>query len=343
MHKHFPHIKTFVRAFDIENGVMLERAGATAVVPEILEPSLQLAAAVLSQVRGGGGLGGAGRAGAHRGSGCWCCVPPCPTRPPPPLLLPNTHTQINIPEDEVAEMIRAFRKNHLSELQALAQMRCGRWRLARGRAVLAVIANAACAEPPPPCPSPGPPAAAAAWATARKRRATARRRRTRALMAKTRAWAPIALWPPRRERRASPIPYISRTLAPPTRSRPPPSLARSLSLLCFCPLRAPPRLLATAQLPARSPHSTAQFLTPGSPPPQFFSAGLLYPPCMLSNLRLSPLSLSLPTAMQMTVPEQGIGRPAPPLKPQPGAGSGRARSTRSVERCVTRGPAAGRG
>lgn len=31
-------------------GVMLEKAGATAVVPEILEPSLQLAAAVLSQV-----------------------------------------------------------------------------------------------------------------------------------------------------------------------------------------------------------------------------------------------------------------------------------------------------
>ncbi|PRW61490.1 K(+) efflux antiporter chloroplastic-like [Chlorella sorokiniana] len=78
MHKHFPHIKTFVRAFDIENGVMLEKAGATAVVPEVLEPSLQLAAAVLSQ--------------------------------------------INIPEDEVAEMIRSFRKNHLSELQALAQI-----------------------------------------------------------------------------------------------------------------------------------------------------------------------------------------------------------------------------
>ena len=31
-------------------GVMLEKAGATAVVPEVLEPSLQLAAAVLSQV-----------------------------------------------------------------------------------------------------------------------------------------------------------------------------------------------------------------------------------------------------------------------------------------------------
>lgn len=31
-------------------GIMLEKAGATAVIPEILEPSLQLAAAVLSQV-----------------------------------------------------------------------------------------------------------------------------------------------------------------------------------------------------------------------------------------------------------------------------------------------------
>lgn len=37
---------------------MLEKAGATAVVPEVLEPSLQLAAAVLSQV--GCREGGAG-------------------------------------------------------------------------------------------------------------------------------------------------------------------------------------------------------------------------------------------------------------------------------------------
>jgi hypothetical protein len=67
MHKHFPHVKTFVRAFDIENGVMLEKAGATAVVPEILEPSLQLAAAVLSQVRGHwtNPLGGGLRGGEH--------------------------------------------------------------------------------------------------------------------------------------------------------------------------------------------------------------------------------------------------------------------------------------
>lgn len=76
MHKHFPHVKTFCRAHDINTGVMLERAGATAVVPEVLEPSLQLGAAVLSE--------------------------------------------LSVPEDDVAETIRAFRKNHLAELQALA-------------------------------------------------------------------------------------------------------------------------------------------------------------------------------------------------------------------------------
>ncbi|XP_073393167.1 K(+) efflux antiporter 2, chloroplastic isoform X2 [Physcomitrium patens] len=49
--KNFPHVKTFVRAHDVEHGLNLEKAGATAVVPETLEPSLQLAAAVLSQVK----------------------------------------------------------------------------------------------------------------------------------------------------------------------------------------------------------------------------------------------------------------------------------------------------
>ena len=78
MHKYFPHVKTFVRAHDISAGIMLEKAGATAVVPEVLEPSLQLAAAVLSE--------------------------------------------LNVPEDEVAETIRSFRKGHLSELQMLAEM-----------------------------------------------------------------------------------------------------------------------------------------------------------------------------------------------------------------------------
>ncbi|CAK8560858.1 unnamed protein product [Lathyrus sativus] len=49
--KHFPNVKTFVRAHDVNHGLNLEKAGATAVVPETLEPSLQLAAAVLSEVK----------------------------------------------------------------------------------------------------------------------------------------------------------------------------------------------------------------------------------------------------------------------------------------------------
>ncbi|KAL7258903.1 hypothetical protein ACSBR1_004918 [Camellia fascicularis] len=49
--KHFPNVKTFVRAHDIDHGLNLEKAGATAVVPETLEPSLQLAAAVLAQAK----------------------------------------------------------------------------------------------------------------------------------------------------------------------------------------------------------------------------------------------------------------------------------------------------
>lgn len=49
-HKHFPDCKVFVRAHDVDHGLMLEKAGATAVVPETLEPSLQLASAVLSEL-----------------------------------------------------------------------------------------------------------------------------------------------------------------------------------------------------------------------------------------------------------------------------------------------------
>ncbi|XP_057805572.1 K(+) efflux antiporter 2, chloroplastic-like [Salvia miltiorrhiza] len=49
--KYFPNVKTFVRAHDVDHGVNLEKAGATAVVPETLEPSLQLAAAVLAQAK----------------------------------------------------------------------------------------------------------------------------------------------------------------------------------------------------------------------------------------------------------------------------------------------------
>jgi len=48
--KNFPQIKTYVRARDIEHGLVLEKAGASAVVPETLEPSLQLAANVLREL-----------------------------------------------------------------------------------------------------------------------------------------------------------------------------------------------------------------------------------------------------------------------------------------------------
>ncbi|KAJ1273528.1 hypothetical protein BS78_06G287900 [Paspalum vaginatum] len=51
LNKYFPNVKTFVRAHDVDHGVNLEKAGATAVVPETLEPSLQLAAAVLAQTK----------------------------------------------------------------------------------------------------------------------------------------------------------------------------------------------------------------------------------------------------------------------------------------------------
>lgn len=50
MRHHFPHVKTYVRAYDVDHARNLEKAGATAVIPETLEPSLQLAASVLSQV-----------------------------------------------------------------------------------------------------------------------------------------------------------------------------------------------------------------------------------------------------------------------------------------------------
>ena len=45
--QHYPSVRTYVRAHDVGHGINLEKAGATAVIPEILEPSLQLAAAVL--------------------------------------------------------------------------------------------------------------------------------------------------------------------------------------------------------------------------------------------------------------------------------------------------------
>ena len=78
LHKHFPHVKTFCRAEDIAAGIMLEKAGATAVVPETLEPSLQLGAAILSV--------------------------------------------LNKPDNEVQDIIKNFRKNHVKELSMLSSL-----------------------------------------------------------------------------------------------------------------------------------------------------------------------------------------------------------------------------
>lgn len=50
LHKYYPNVKVYVRAHDIEQGLQLEKAGAKAVVPEMIEPSLQLAAAVLAEM-----------------------------------------------------------------------------------------------------------------------------------------------------------------------------------------------------------------------------------------------------------------------------------------------------
>ena len=51
LNKHYPSVRTYVRAHDVDHGLNLERAGATAVVPETLEPSLQLASAVLAELK----------------------------------------------------------------------------------------------------------------------------------------------------------------------------------------------------------------------------------------------------------------------------------------------------
>lgn len=45
LHKHFPNLKCYARAHDVNHGINLEKAGASVVVPETLEPSLLLAAA----------------------------------------------------------------------------------------------------------------------------------------------------------------------------------------------------------------------------------------------------------------------------------------------------------
>ncbi len=50
LHARFPRLQILARAHDLEHSIMLERCGASVVVPEILEASLELGAAVLRVV-----------------------------------------------------------------------------------------------------------------------------------------------------------------------------------------------------------------------------------------------------------------------------------------------------
>ena len=50
LNKHYPECAIYARASDVADGVLLEKAGASVCVPETLEPSLQLAAAVLAKL-----------------------------------------------------------------------------------------------------------------------------------------------------------------------------------------------------------------------------------------------------------------------------------------------------
>ena len=60
LHSHFPELRIFVRGRDPEHGTQLIGSGATAVVPEVVEASLQLGVLVLDAL--GAGAEGAARA-----------------------------------------------------------------------------------------------------------------------------------------------------------------------------------------------------------------------------------------------------------------------------------------
>jgi CPA2 family monovalent cation:H+ antiporter-2 len=47
LQRHFPHVKVCVRARDDEYATKLRQAGAIAIVPNLLEPILQMASTVL--------------------------------------------------------------------------------------------------------------------------------------------------------------------------------------------------------------------------------------------------------------------------------------------------------
>lgn len=82
MHKNYPGVKIYVRAHDVGHGINLEKAGATAVIPEVLEPSLQVRQRKLGwRACEGGGDGRGG--GWPKCGGAW---------PAPLLFLPALYT-----------------------------------------------------------------------------------------------------------------------------------------------------------------------------------------------------------------------------------------------------------
>ncbi|CAL5439040.1 unnamed protein product [Camellia sinensis] len=119
--KYFPNVKTFVCAHDVDHGLILEKAEATAVVPETLEPSLQLAAAVLAQAFGSD-----------------LVDPPAAMQQLKLLLLlglqmnravreqarlgrSSFELEAKLPMSEIKAIINKFRSHHLSELTELSK------------------------------------------------------------------------------------------------------------------------------------------------------------------------------------------------------------------------------
>ncbi|CAL5371735.1 unnamed protein product [Camellia sinensis] len=119
--KYFPNVKTFVCANDVDHGLILEKVEATAVVPETLEPSLQLAAAVLVQAFGSD-----------------LVDPPAAMQQLKLLLLlglqmnravreqarlgrSSFELEAKLPMSEIKAIINKFRSHHLSELTELSE------------------------------------------------------------------------------------------------------------------------------------------------------------------------------------------------------------------------------
>lgn len=136
INKHFPGVKSYVRAHDVDHGINLEKAGATAVVPETLEPSLQVAPLTPLWSRCGAAMplqplwaGCFGmrlnhaslhkthmHARTHVAVTQWCRVVSCGVQLAAAVLM-----QLQLPPDDVNDAIQNFRLKHIAELQELCR------------------------------------------------------------------------------------------------------------------------------------------------------------------------------------------------------------------------------